>query len=104
MGCSRRRRNENAVTDRDTSPLPGHEIDSEFLVADGGAQRCRQIEIATAVFGVDVGGAAAAVAAVDPKQPATDLDIAADPIEFLPGPGAVDIEIGAKAQRVDLVA
>jgi hypothetical protein len=73
-------------------------------VSKGSAQGTRQVKIAAAGFGVDVGGAASAVASVNAKQPFSDPDVAADPIEFFPGPGAVDVEIGAKTQRVDFDA
>ena len=35
---------------------------------------------------------------------AAHAQVAADPLELLPGPGAVDVEIGAEAQRIDLEA
>ena len=88
--------------DGEPAAFPRDQIDAEFLVPEGGAQRTRQIKIAAAGLRVDVGGAAAAVAPVDAKQPFADPDVAADPIEFFPGPGAVDIEIGPKPQRIDL--
>ena len=69
-----------------------------------GAQRTGNVEVATPGFRIDVGGAAAAVAPVDPEQRLADPDVAADPVELLPGACAVDVEIGAKTQRIDLDA
>ena len=86
----------------EAASFPCNKIDSQFLMSERGAQRAGQIEVPTAGFGIDVGGTAAAIATVDPKQPASDPDIAAHPIEFLPRPCAIDIEICPKPQRIDL--
>src|SRR5207342_1904146 len=84
----------NGIADGHLRPLTRDKVDAEFLVPEGGTQRRRQIKVAAAGFGVDVGGAASAVAPVDPKQPVSDPDIAADPLELLPRFRAIDVEIG----------
>ena len=98
----RRARRKNRVADRDLAALAHDQIDAEILVTEGGAQRAWDIEIAPAGRRIDVGRPAAAVLAVDREHRAADPDVAADPVEFLPGLGTVDVDIGAKAQRIDL--
>ena len=83
------------------SALPRDQVNAEFLVAERRAQRTRQIEVPAAGFGIDVGGAASAVAPVNAENHVADPDVAADPFEFFPGSRAVDVEIGAKSQRID---
>src|SRR5713226_1172871 len=95
---------EHLISHGKASALPRDEINSQFLVPERGTQRAGQIEIPSSRFRVDVGRAASAVAPVNPKKPVADPDIAADPFEFLPGSRAVDVEIGAKPERIDLDA
>ena len=70
-------------------------------MSEGRTQRARDVEVATAGFRIDIGGAAASVAPVDAKQSVADPDVATDPIEFLPGRRTVDIKVGAKSQWID---
>ena len=84
-------RRQDGIANADTAAFPCDQIDSEFLVAEGRPQRAGDVEVAAAGFGIDIGGAATAVAAVDTEQRIADSDVAADPVELLPGVCAVTI-------------
>jgi len=94
-GCvserARRRgaRRKNPVADGDLAAVAHDQIDAEIFVTEGGTERTWNIEIAAAGRWIDIGGAAAAVLAIDREYRAADPDLTADPIELLPGLGAV---------------
>ena len=80
------------------------EVDAEILVAEGGAQRAGNVEIALAAHRIDIGRAAAAVATIDGEDRVAEADVGADPVELLPGLRAVDVDVGAKSQGIDFIA
>jgi hypothetical protein len=55
-----------------SAALGGDEVDAEVLMAERRAQRAGNVEVAPAGVRIDVGRAAAAVAAVDPEGCAAD--------------------------------
>ncbi len=91
----------HSIADGYASILPRQQINAEILMAEGGAQRARDVEIARACRRIDVGRAAASVAPIDGELHAADAYVLADPIELRPGRRPVDIDVGAKPQRVD---
>src|SRR5258708_29586360 len=97
-------RNLDAVAGRDGAAFPGDEVYAEVLVAERCAQRARDVEVATAGVGIDVGGATASVAPLNPERRLAHAQIAADPLELLPGPGTVAVETGPEAQWIDFEA
>ena len=86
----------DGVADGDRAALASDEIDAEVLVSKSGSQRARNVEVALAGDRIDVRRAAAAVFSVDRERHAADPYVAADPVELLPGPGAVNIKVGTK--------
>ena len=53
---------------------------------------------------IDIGGAAAAILTIDGEDGVADADITTDPVELLPRLRSIDIDVGAEAERIDLVA
>nr|WP_245332406.1 hypothetical protein [Bradyrhizobium erythrophlei] len=94
-------RRRDLITHSEAASFSRNEIDPKFLMPERCSHRAGQIEVSTAGFRIDVGRAAAAVAPVNAKQPLSDPDVAAHPIELLPGSRSVDVEIRPKPQRID---
>src|SRR5271170_1102029 len=94
----------HGVADREDAALQRPEVDPGGLVAERGAQRAGDVEIAAAGDGIDVGRAATPVASIDAEGDAADAKVRADPVEFAPRPKTIDIDVGAKAERIDLIA
>ena len=67
IGSSARCGGLSSLADRDAPALPRDQIDAEILVAEGGAQRAGDVEIAAAGRRIDVGRAAAPVLADRPQ-------------------------------------
>src|SRR5512146_1816838 len=97
--CSARRRQGRAAAHLAAFDHLG--IDAHIDVPEIFRQRQRQVEIARAAVGIDIGRGAAPDRFDAAQRHVAEREIAADPVEFLPGRAAREIEIRAKAARIE---
>src|SRR5580658_1611379 len=106
LSMSRRLRSldRERIADGDTPSAAHMQVETKIGVPVRLNQRARNVEIARAGGGIDVGGGATGVAPVDIDARAADRQRCPDPLMLGPGLGAVEIKVGAEAPEIEPIA
>src|SRR5262245_44619071 len=89
------------VPDPNPSAFGDFGVDAHQIVAEAALQFADDVEVAFGGGRVDLRRGAAGDRGDHPEARAAERDLGADPIEFAPRRRPLEIDIGAKAQRID---